>query len=70
MAPFLFVQKSIRGAEKNCSIPVFRNKLKLDSKESIKYEKVAKIRKNEKIREIKSYHEKKKENYKIHAFAK
>mgnify|MGYP001696877429 CR=1 FL=1 len=31
---------------------------------------VAKIRKNEKIREIKSYHEKKKENYKIHAFAK
>ena len=36
----------------------------------IKYEKVAKIRKNEKIREIKSYHEKKKENYKIHTFAK
>ena len=35
-----------------------------------KYEKVAKIRKNEKIREIKSYHEKKKENCKIHAFAK
>lgn len=70
MAPFLFVQKSIRGAEKNGIIPVFRNKLYLDSKESIKYEKVAKIRKNEKIREIKSYHEKKKENYKIHAFAK
>ena len=43
---------------------------RLDSKESIKYEKIAKIRKNEEIREIKSYHEKKKENYKIHAFAK
>ena len=70
MAPFLFVQKSIRGAEKNGIIPVFRNKLELDSKESIKYEKVAKIRKNEKIREIKSHHEKKKENYKIHTFAK
>lgn len=70
MAPFLFVQKSIRGAEKNGIIPVFRNKLSLDSKESIKYEKVAKIRKNEEIREIKSYHERKKENYKIHAFAK
>ena len=70
MAPFLFVQKSIRGAEKNGIIPVFRNKLKLGSKESIKYEKIAKIRKNEKIREIKSYHERKKENYKIHAFAK
>lgn len=27
MAPFLFVQKSIRGAEKNGIIPVFRNKL-------------------------------------------
>lgn len=25
--PFLFVQKSIRGAEKNGIIPVFRNKL-------------------------------------------
>ena len=44
--------------------------LGINSKESIKYEKVAKIRKNEKIREIKSYHEKKKENYKIHTFAK
>ena len=43
---------------------------RLDSKESIKYEKIAKIRKNEEIREIKSYHERKKENYKIHAFAK
>ena len=28
------------------------------------------LRKNEKIREIKSYHERKKENCKIHAFAK
>ena len=70
MAPFLFVQKSIRRAEKNGIIPVFRNKLKLDSKESIKYEKIAKIRKNEEIREIKSYHERKKENYKNHAIAK
>ena len=34
------------------------------------YEKIAKIRKNEEIREIKSYYERKKENYKIHAFAK
>lgn len=32
--------------------------------------KIAKIRKNEEIREIKSYYERKKENYKIHAFAK
>ena len=44
MAPFLFVQKSIRGAEKMVSFPF--------------------------LGIIKSYYERKKENYKIHAFAK
>ena len=68
-----FCAKSIRGAEKNGIIPVFRNKLGHYHKwfiMFIKYEKIAKIRKNEEIREIKSYYERKKENYKIHAFAK
>ena len=65
-----FCAKSIRGAEKNGIITVFRNKILLDYKESIKYGKNDKIRKNEEIREIKSYYERKKENYKIHAFAK
>ena len=65
-----FCAKKHSGSGKMVSFPFLGINYKLDSKESIKYEKIAKIRKNEEIREIKSYHERKKENYKIHAFAK
>lgn len=63
-------KKAFGERKKMVSFPFLGINYNLDSKESIKYEKIAKIRKNEEIREIKSYHERKKENYKIHAFAK